>query len=140
VPLVELGEDDEGEASGVQLRSVVTLDGLEDVYEEPVREETFLTGGASSALGRFLGHEVEGPAIPGLSSVLSVAPARSAVGVRLYSEEDLQILGRIATLVSAGVSLEGVRRILQLEADLAAKRKEIDELRAATRFPIVRFL
>jgi MerR family transcriptional regulator/heat shock protein HspR len=66
-----------------------------------------------------------------LSSVLSVAPARSAVGVRLYSEEDLQILGRIATLVSAGVSLEGVRRILQLEADLAAKRKEIDELRAA---------
>lgn len=61
-----------------------------------------------------------------------LAPARSAGGVRLYSEEDLQILGRIATLVSEGVNLEGVRRILQLEADLAAQRKEIDELRAAT--------
>lgn len=53
-----------------------------------------------------------------------VGPARSAGGNRRYSEQDLRRLRRIAELTSAGVNLEGVRRIPALEDQLAGLRPQ----------------
>src|SRR5581483_4199269 len=57
-------------------------------------------------------------------------PARSAGGNRRYSERDLARLRRIGELTAAGVNLEGVRRILDLEDDVARLHAELDRVRA----------
>jgi MerR family transcriptional regulator/heat shock protein HspR len=57
-------------------------------------------------------------------------PARSDGGNRRYSERDLARLHRIGELTAAGVNLEGVRRILDLEAEAAGLRAELDRARA----------
>ena len=49
-----------------------------------------------------------------------LTPARSDGGTRLYSDADLARLRRISALTDCGVNLEGVRRILDLEDQLAA--------------------
>lgn len=56
-----------------------------------------------------------------------LTPARSSGGVRLYSDEDLALLARIVELAAEGVNLEGVRRILALEAELAELRTKIQD-------------
>ena len=43
-------------------------------------------------------------------------PSRTSGGSRRFSNEDLARLRRIQELTEAGCNLEGVRRILQLEA------------------------
>lgn len=58
-----------------------------------------------------------------------VDPARTNGGSRRYSEEDIAQLRRIQDLTTGGVNLEGVRRILELEAELGRLRNEL----AATR-------
>lgn len=45
-----------------------------------------------------------------------VEPARTEGGNRRYSDADLDQLRRITELTDAGVNIEGVRRILELEA------------------------
>lgn len=57
-------------------------------------------------------------------------PARTSGGSRRYSEADLTRLRRIAELTDAGVNLEGVRRILELETELADLRDELERTRA----------
>src|SRR5579875_783971 len=56
-------------------------------------------------------------------------PARTTGGSRRYSEQDISQLRRIQDLTNAGVNLEGVRRILELEADVARLQAEVDHLR-----------
>ena len=56
-------------------------------------------------------------------------PARTTGGSRRYSEQDIAQMRRIQDLTNAGVNLEGVRRILELEADIARLQSEIDTLR-----------
>ncbi|HTI73583.1 MAG TPA: helix-turn-helix transcriptional regulator [Mycobacterium sp.] len=46
-----------------------------------------------------------------------LTPARSAGGTRRYSADDLARLQRIGDLVSAGVNIAGIVRILSLEDD-----------------------
>lgn len=60
-----------------------------------------------------------------------LTPARTPGGVRLYSDEDLRRLTRIIELSAEGVSLVGIRRIIDLEAEVAALREEIAALRSA---------
>src|SRR5690606_8557700 len=55
-----------------------------------------------------------------------VEPARTQGGSRRYSDEDIAQLQRIQDLTAEGHNLEGVRRILELEA-------EIEELQARIR-------
>ena len=55
-------------------------------------------------------------------------PARTAGGSRRYSEQDIDQLRRIQELTTAGLNLEGVRRVLELEAEVARLQ---DELRRA---------
>ena len=66
-------------------------------------------------------------------------PFRTPGGTRRYSDEDLERLGLIQELTSAGVNLEGVRRILALQDDNRRLRAQVDRLRrllgeAETRF------
>ena len=56
-------------------------------------------------------------------------PSRTSGGSRRFSDADLARLRRIQELTDAGCNLEGVRRILQLEAELAATRAELAALR-----------
>ena len=53
-------------------------------------------------------------------------PARSAGGTRLYSHDDVDRLRRIAELLGAGLNLAGVAMVLDLEADNARLRAELD--------------
>ena len=60
-----------------------------------------------------------------------VTPARTQGGNRRYSDADIETLRRIATLASSGMNLEGIRKVMELEAenerlraDLAAARAE----------------
>ncbi len=62
-----------------------------------------------------------------------VDPARTVGGSRRYSDEDLELLQRIQDLTNDGVNLEGVRRILELEAELNAARDELARTREAAR-------
>ena len=52
-----------------------------------------------------------------------VEPARTDGGNRRYSDADLDQLRRITDLTEQGVNIEGVRRILELEAELAELRR-----------------
>lgn len=59
-----------------------------------------------------------------------VSPQRTAGRSRRYSDVDIQLLRRIQELTAAGVSLEGVKRIIALEAELEAARRQMDAMRA----------
>jgi len=54
-------------------------------------------------------------------------PARTVGGSRRYSERDLERLRRIQDLTNAGLNLEGVRRVMELEAEVARLRAELAE-------------
>jgi MerR family transcriptional regulator/heat shock protein HspR len=58
-----------------------------------------------------------------------VLPARTEGGNRRYSDTDIDRLRRIAELASEGMNLEGIRRVMQLEAEVDRLRSENDELR-----------
>ncbi len=55
-------------------------------------------------------------------------PKRTSGGSRRFSDEDLAALRRIQDLTSEGVNLEGVRRIMALEAQLAETRAQVTAL------------
>jgi MerR family transcriptional regulator/heat shock protein HspR len=57
-------------------------------------------------------------------------PARTGGGSRRYSDDDIAQLRRIQQLTSAGINLEGVRRILVLEEELGRLMRELDLVRA----------
>ena len=62
-----------------------------------------------------------------------LAPARTDGGTRRYSEDDMQRLLRIGELVEAGLNIEGIRIVLDLEAQNARLRAELASLRARPR-------
>ncbi|HET7736847.1 MAG TPA: MerR family transcriptional regulator [Nocardioidaceae bacterium] len=53
-------------------------------------------------------------------------PVRTDGGTRLYSENDLARLVRIGELLAGGLNLAGVAMVLDLEADNARLRDELD--------------
>lgn len=59
-----------------------------------------------------------------------VEPARTEGGNRRYSETDLEQLHRITQLTDDGINIEGVRRVLELEAQLAAVTRTLETLRS----------
>ena len=65
-------------------------------------------------------------------------PARTVGGSRRYSEQDIAQLRRIQELTAAGLNLEGVRRVLELEAQVARLEAELEELREEAREAIAR--
>jgi MerR family transcriptional regulator/heat shock protein HspR len=57
-----------------------------------------------------------------------VSPGRTGGGGRRYSLNDIELLREVAELTSAGIGLEGVRRILSMENQVAALRARNAEL------------
>ena len=62
-----------------------------------------------------------------------VDPSRTGGGNRRYSQRDIEQLRRIQDLTAAGLNLEGVRRVLELEADVARLQAEVARVRAEAR-------
>jgi MerR family transcriptional regulator, heat shock protein HspR len=60
-----------------------------------------------------------------------IEPSRTEGRSRRYSDRDIALLQRIQELTNEGVSLAGVRKILDLEAELEALRDRLDALEAA---------
>ncbi len=58
-----------------------------------------------------------------------VEPARTVGGSRRYSDDDIGLLQRIQSLTDEGLNLAGVKRVLELEQQLAAIQAELDQAR-----------
>ena len=58
-----------------------------------------------------------------------VEPARTDGGSRRYSDDDVAMLQRIQELTNDGLNLAGVKRVLEMEAELARVRAELAEVR-----------
>ena len=59
-----------------------------------------------------------------------IEPARTEGRSRRYSDRDIHRLQRIQELTNEGVSLAGVKKVLELEGELEDARAQIDQLRA----------
>jgi MerR family transcriptional regulator/heat shock protein HspR len=59
-----------------------------------------------------------------------IEPARTSGRSRRYSDRDIALLRRIQELTNEGVSLVGVQKILELEAELDVARDRVDHLEA----------
>lgn len=57
-----------------------------------------------------------------------IDPQRTPGGTRRYSEEDIERLALIGKLTEEGLNLEGVRRVIALEEEVASLRRRIAEL------------
>lgn len=68
-----------------------------------------------------------------------VSPGRAGGGGRRYSWRDIELLREIAELSAAGIGLEGVRRILELENHVTAlqlRLRETEERLAAAEYAL----
>ncbi len=61
-----------------------------------------------------------------------VLPARTDGGSRRYSDADIAQLQRIQTLTEGGLNLAGVKRVIELEAEVLRLRRELAELQEAS--------
>ena len=59
-----------------------------------------------------------------------IEPARTSGRSRRYSDRDITLLRRIQELTNEGVSLAGVQKVLDLEAELEAALEQIEQLEA----------
>ncbi len=59
-----------------------------------------------------------------------VSPSRAPGKSRRYSQQDVEMLRDVQRLSQEGVSLEGIRRIMQLEHQVAALKSRVSELSA----------
>ena len=57
-----------------------------------------------------------------------IEPQRTEGRSRRYSDRDIQQLRRIQELTNDGVSLAGVRKVMELEAELDEAKAQIDQL------------
>ena len=57
-------------------------------------------------------------------------PARTQGGSRRYSEHDIEQLRRISELSSEGMNLAGIKRVLELEAELQDVQSELARVRS----------
>ena len=57
-----------------------------------------------------------------------VQPSRSEGGQRRYSRNEIDCVGRVSVMAGEGMTLAGIRRILALEAEVAALKRQIASL------------
>jgi len=60
-----------------------------------------------------------------------VRPSRSAGGQRRYTQNEIVVVRYVVELMDAGLTLNAIGRVLQLEARVRELEKERDALRAA---------
>jgi len=66
-----------------------------------------------------------------------VLPARTGGGSRRYSAADIAALQRIQELTDNGLNLAGVKKVIELEAELARLRRELADVREAAAKAVV---
>jgi len=54
-----------------------------------------------------------------------IEPARTPGGTRLYSEADIVVLRRIGQLLTEGLNLAGIGRVLALETEISDLRRRL---------------
>jgi DNA-binding transcriptional MerR regulator len=59
-----------------------------------------------------------------------VQPARSPGGQRRYTQDEIRMVEKARGLVSEGLTLAGIRRLLLLEARVKDLQRQLDEQRA----------
>ncbi len=59
-----------------------------------------------------------------------VSPQRSAGGQRRYTRVEIRIIQQVATMADEGITMSAIRRIIELEQQLAEVTRERDELAA----------
>ncbi len=59
-----------------------------------------------------------------------VTPARTQGGNRRYSDADIETLRRISELAASGMNLEGIRKVMELEAENERLRKQLADAKA----------
>jgi MerR family transcriptional regulator/heat shock protein HspR len=57
-----------------------------------------------------------------------VSPQRSAGGQRRYTRVEIRIIRQVATMADEGMTMSAIRRIIELEQQLAQVTRERDEL------------
>ncbi len=62
-----------------------------------------------------------------------LTPFRTDGGTRRYSQDDVQRVQAISDLLADGANLAGIRRILELEAEVADLSAQLEKLRPPTR-------
>ena len=67
-----------------------------------------------------------------------VDPARTVGGSRRYSDIDIDRLRRIQELTNAGLNLEGVRRVMELEDEVRRLSAELERSRQEARQAVER--
>ena len=67
-----------------------------------------------------------------------VDPARTGGGNRRYSEDDIDRLRRIQDLTNDGLNLAGVKRVMELEDELARLRGQLADAQLAGRDAVAR--
>ena len=67
-----------------------------------------------------------------------VDPSRTGGGNRRYSERDIERLRIIGALTGEGLNLEGVRRVLALQAEVEELRVELERVREEARDIVAR--
>ncbi len=65
-----------------------------------------------------------------------VSPARTQGGNRRYSDADIERLQRIADLAEQGMNLEGIRRVMELEAENERLKAELADARHTARHAV----
>lgn len=59
-----------------------------------------------------------------------ISPDRTAGGNRMYSEDDLALLAVIGELTERGLNIAGIRLVLELQAEVTALTKKVEQLAA----------
>ncbi len=59
-----------------------------------------------------------------------VYPIRTDGGSRRYSEEDVRKLRRIQELTNAGLNLEGVKKLMEMESEIETLKRELEVTKA----------
>ncbi len=57
-----------------------------------------------------------------------VSPQRTPGGQRRYTRYEIRIIQQVVSMADEGITLQAIRRIIELEAQLAAVTKERDDL------------
>jgi MerR family transcriptional regulator/heat shock protein HspR len=91
-------------------------------YDEPARP-IFTVGQVAEML------DVQQAFLRRLDAQALVSPARSEGAQRRYSRDDIDRVRHICTLIDDGLTLAGVRRVLELQAEVSALKAEIAALK-----------
>jgi DNA-binding transcriptional MerR regulator len=57
-----------------------------------------------------------------------VSPQRSAGGQRRYTRYEIRVIQQVMTMADEGITLQAIRRIIELEQQLAAVTRDRNEL------------